>query len=62
MTEAERKIRFDIALEMAQKVYNDYCHDQNKTREQAYEFCCVVQEMIRFSAVLDGEVKEAKHE
>ena len=58
MTAAERKIRFDIALEMVQRVYNDYCHDESKTREQAYEFCCFVQEMIGFSAILGEEAKE----
>ena len=58
MTATERKIRFDIALEMVQRVYNDYCHDQSKTREQSYEFCCFVQNMIDFSATLDEEAKE----
>ena len=34
MTATERKIRFDIALEMVQKVYGDYCRDKSKTREE----------------------------
>lgn len=58
MSASERKIRFDIALEMVQRVYDDYCHDQSKTREQSYEFCCFVQDMMKFSGTLGKEVKE----
>ena len=58
MTAAERKIRFDIALEMVQRVYDDYCHDQSKTREQSYEFCCFVQDMMKFAGTLGQEAKE----
>lgn len=59
MTVTERKIRFDVALEMVQRVYNDYCHDQSKTREQAYEFCCFVNDMIKLSTALGEEAKES---
>lgn len=59
MTASERSIRFNLALEMVQRIYDDYCRDQNKTREQTYEFCCLVREMTVFA---DKLVKEADHE
>lgn len=59
MTAAERKIRFDVALEMVESIYHDYCHDESKTRAQAYNFCCLVQEMLAFAATLSGEAKAA---
>ena len=59
MTVAERSIRFNLALEMVQRVYDDYCRDENKTREQTYEFCCLVREMAVFADTL---AKEAQHE
>lgn len=55
MTELERKIRFDAALEMVQNVYHDYCRDESKTREQAGKFCDFVIDMIKFSEVLKSE-------
>lgn len=58
MNAAERKLRFDIAREMVQKIYDDYCHDQSKTREQCYEFCCFLQDMMNFAGKLDKEAKE----
>lgn len=58
MTAAERKIRFDIALEQVQRIYNDYCRDSNTTRDQTYEFCCLVRNMITFADILGKEVKE----
>lgn len=60
MTRDERKIRFDVALEIVERVYSDYCHDDSATREQAGDFCEFVQAMIRFSSVLDKEAKEAR--
>lgn len=58
MTRGERNIRFAIALDIVNKVYDDYCHDLNVTREQAFEFNYFVQDMLRFSTVLDAEAKE----
>ena len=55
MTKNERSLRFKVALEIVEKVYADYCHDEAVTREQSNEFCQVVQEMIRFSTVLRKE-------
>lgn len=57
MTPNERKIRFDIALEQVQRIYDDYCKDRTTTREQTYEFCCLVREMIQFAEVLKNEAK-----
>ena len=58
MTKEERKIRFDIALEMVEKVYSDYCHDPDINREQRGKFNDLVTDMIHFSTVLDAEAKE----
>lgn len=58
MTAAERRIRFNIALEMVQSVYTDYCRDESKTREQSGKFCDFVVDMINFSAVLNGEAAQ----
>lgn len=58
MTKEERKIRFDAALEMVEKVYSDYCHDPNMTREQRGRFNDLVTDMNNFLTVLDDEAKE----
>ena len=55
MTSNERSIRFNIALEQVQRIYDDYCKDRTTTREQTYEFCCLVREMIQFAETLKNE-------
>lgn len=60
MTKEERKIRFDVALEMVEKVYSDYCHDPDITREQRGKFKDLVTDMIRFSTFLDAEAEQIK--
>lgn len=62
MVRERRKIQFDVALELIEKVYSDYCKDADVTREQAYEFYGLVQDMIRFSTVLDNQIKESSKE
>lgn len=58
MTKEERKIRFDVALEIVQKVFTDYCKDQDVSREERHDFNDVVLDMIRFSSVLGKESKK----
>lgn len=58
MTKAERKIRFDIALEIVEKVYIDYCHDSNVTRQRVGAFNDFVTSMIKFSTILENEAKQ----
>lgn len=60
MTRKERKTRFDVALDIVQKIHSDYCNDIDTTREQANEFNDVVQNMIRFSSVLQKEAEALK--
>ena len=60
MTPDERKIRFDVALDIANRVYTDYCQDLNVTREDAQEFCYFIIDMQRFSAFLEQEAQKAK--
>ena len=55
MTADERRIRFEAALEMVEKVYHDYCHDGSKTREECGKFCDFVTNMINFSSVLKSD-------
>lgn len=57
MTKNERQTRFDVALEIVNGVYTDYCKDEKVTREQANEFCQLIQDMIRFSLILGGKLK-----
>lgn len=58
MTPSERSIRFNIALEMVQRIYTDHCRDENTSREENYEFCCFVREMVRFADTLKNSAKE----
>lgn len=57
MTDKERCIKFETAFEIVRNIYNDYCKDDNKTREQAKEFCYFVIEMAKFLAILRKEIK-----
>ena len=34
MSKEERKIRFDVALEIVEKVFSDYCKDSSSTRNK----------------------------
>lgn len=58
MNATERKIRFEIALEMVKRIYNDYCRDQSKTREETYKFCYIIQQMVTFASTLDEETRK----
>lgn len=61
MTKTERKARFDVAVEIVEKVYNDMCHASTDevSREETLDFCYFLQEMYKMSTVL-GENKEKK--
>lgn len=58
MTKEERRIRFGVAIEEAEKVYSDYCRDLELTREQVTEFLGVIQHMRRFHEVLIADAKK----
>lgn len=62
MNATERKIRFEIALEMVERIYNDYCRDQSKTREETMRFCHIVQRMIIHKSTLDEEARKEEEE
>lgn len=62
MTNAERSIRFETALEIVQRVYSDYCNDESKTREQARAFCDFIIDMNKFSSVLRKEAENFIYE
>lgn len=51
MSKEERKIRFDVALEIVEKVFSDYCKDSSSTRKQRQEFNDLVIGMIHFLEV-----------
>ena len=58
MTPQERAVRFQVASEIVREIYSDYCNDNTKTREQAYEFCDFVRTMNEFDNKLKLEVNE----
>lgn len=55
MTKAERRARFEVAIEVAQSVYKDMCQDRDVRKEQVYEFCELLTEMYQFSETLKPE-------
>lgn len=62
MTNEERCIRFETALEIVRNVYSDYCKDESKTREQGREFCYFVIDMAKQLAILRAEAQKTKGE
>ena len=60
MTNEERCIRFETALDIVRNVYSDYCKDESKTREQSKEFCYFVIDMAKQLAILRAEAKKQK--
>lgn len=62
MSKAERKARFEVAIEIMQTVYNDMCKApfEEVSREQTYEFCCLLQDMYKFSSTLSEKNTEQK--
>lgn len=61
MTDEERKTRFEVALEIAEKAYSDYCKDENKSREQCLRFNDCIQEMIKMLDILRQEASNISH-
>lgn len=60
MSPDERSIRFHIALEMVERIYNDHCRDTSVSREESYDFCCFVRDMQSFAHKLEQKAKEAE--
>lgn len=58
MTKTERKIRFEMALEIVEKVYKDYCSDTTVTRQQRHEFNDFVIDMIHKHEMLKNEAEQ----
>lgn len=50
----EINIRFKIAIEMIEKIYSDLCKENPRiiSREEAYEFSYLINQLITFSEVL----------
>lgn len=58
MTNAERKIRLEVAIEVAEKVHSDLCHDTTGqfSREQLFQLVDIIIQLRTFAGALpDGE-------
>ena len=60
MTNAERKTRLEVAIEVAEKVHTDICHDTTGqfSRERLLDLAYIIIQLRVFSSTLNKE--EAK--
>lgn len=57
MTNAERKIRLEVAIEVAEKVHSDLCHDCTGqfSREQLFQLVDIIIQLRNFAGTLPAE-------
>ena len=55
MTNAERKTRLEVAIEVAEKVHNDICHDTTGqfTREHLLDLVDIIIKLRSFASSLE---------
>ncbi len=53
MTKAERRTRFEVAIEVVNTVFSDMCRDRDVPKEQTREFCDLIIQMNQFKCSLD---------
>lgn len=60
MTNAERKIRLEVAIEVAEKVHSDLCHDTSGqfSRERLLDLVDIIIQLRTFASSLDKEGME----
>ena len=60
MTNAERKIRMEVAIEVAEKVHTDICHDSTGqfSRERLLDLVDIIIQLRTFSSSIDCEVQK----
>lgn len=54
MTNAERKVRMNVATEIIERVHSDLCNDHTEevSRETTYELADIIRQLIYFMASL----------
>ena len=53
MTNAERKVRLNVATEIIERVHSDLCNEQ-VSRETTYELADIIRQLLYFTASLSG--------
>ena len=61
MTNAERKVRMNVATEIIERVHSDLCNDHTGavSRETTYELADIIRQLIYFMASLSGAASES---
>ena len=56
MTNAERKVRLNVATEIIERVHSDLCNDHTEqvSRETTYELADNIRHLLYFTASLSG--------
>ena len=59
MTNAERKVRLNVATEIIERVHSDLCNDHTEvSREITYELADIIRQLLYFTASLSGAASE----
>lgn len=60
MTNAERKLRLNVATEIIERVHSDLCNDHTGqiSRETTYELADIIRQLLYFTASLSGAASE----
>ena len=61
MTNAERKVRLNTAIEIIERVHSNLCNDHtgNISRETTYELADIIRQLIYFTASLPDDSSES---
>ena len=60
MTNAERKVRLNVATGIIERVHSDLCNDHTEqvSRETTYELADIIRQLLYFTASLSGASSE----
>ena len=60
MTNAERKVRLNVAIEIIERVHSDLCNDHTGqiSRDTTYELADIIRQLLYFTASLSGASSE----
>lgn len=60
MTNAERKVRLNVATEIIERVHSDLCNDHTEqvSRETTYELADIIRQLLYFTASLSDAASE----
>lgn len=61
MTNAERKVRLNVATEIIERVHSNLCNDHTGqvSRKTTYELADIIRQLIYFTASLSGTASDA---